>query len=125
MGVRRFYTTGFRLANMPLLPFLVSSNVSNGNWLCLDKKSVQKRPAANRRKTGCLADHSRAPQPFPISLDSNQTNDLTNLAKYVVGRQPEKLKVHPSMSRETAKTVTEVGDQLLVTVTSLKTKTNM
>jgi len=32
----------------------------------------------SRRKTGCLTDHSRAPQPFPISLDSNQANELTN-----------------------------------------------
>jgi len=62
----------------PYFPFPVSSDVLNGNWLCLDRESVKKPPPASRRKTGCLTDHSRAPQPFPISLDSNQANELTN-----------------------------------------------
>jgi len=48
------------------------------DWLCLDKGSVQEPPPASRRKTSYLSDHSRAPQPTPISLDSNQANDLTN-----------------------------------------------
>jgi len=42
------------------------------------KISPKKPPPTSRRKTGCLTDHSRASQPSPISLDSNQANDLTN-----------------------------------------------
>jgi len=41
-------------------------------------KALRDSFPASRRKTSCLTDHSRAPQPSPISLDSNQANDLTN-----------------------------------------------